>query len=88
MWATVRAEEAAGTAEERWTLRQYDGLANVVRRIADVDKNDTLAGGVWTANGYARVELSYLGGLRPPVGLPHRRGPPAAIQRGGDPGHD
>ncbi|MCC7408891.1 MAG: RHS repeat-associated core domain-containing protein [Phycisphaeraceae bacterium] len=51
----VKVEEADGTADECWTLTQYDGVGNVVKLIADVGKDDTFANGAWTTDGDSQV---------------------------------
>ncbi|MCG8511229.1 MAG: hypothetical protein MI741_18580, partial [Rhodospirillales bacterium] len=51
----IKVEEADTRGVERHTLTQYDGLSNVTHQIADVGKDDTHSGGVWTTDADSQV---------------------------------
>ena len=58
---TYRVEEADGETEERWTWTQYDGLSNTVKLVADIDKDDSISGGVVTTDADSQVTMYTFG---------------------------
>lgn len=51
---TIHNDTVSGT-DEIWLLKEYDGLGNLRKQIADIERDDTFSNGAWTINSDSQV---------------------------------